>query len=196
MDETITIVLGSVGPVYDRGLLALLEEEPDLHVTTVTLHLGELEAAVLEHSPHVAILGQRHLIEPRVLRRFAEIRPGIGIVALTTRHLSEALLIQLIALGANACLPEHAPWADLLTAVRYAAEGKGMWAQASNVAGEVGPSGAILTNREKEVLELVQRDMKNREIANQLHISVGTVEKHLKHIRQKLGVARRWALIA
>lgn len=48
-----------------------------------------------------------------------------------------------------------------------------------------------LTNREKEVLDLLIAGMKNREIAEYLHISDNTVETHLTHIYDKLNVRNR-----
>ncbi len=190
MDTRITLVIGSVGPVYDRGLAALLDEDDDLEVVASGLGLAELEAAVVEHSPRVAVLGQRQLGEPRVLRRLAEICPGIGLVVLTSTEIPDALRIQLIALGANACLPEHTSRVDLVTAVRYAAEGKGMWATTSGSA-EPMLAAMLLTARESQVFELAQyRGLTNCEIARELRISPSTVETHIKRIRRKLGIIK------
>jgi len=48
-----------------------------------------------------------------------------------------------------------------------------------------------LTQREKEILELLLNGMCNKEIASALHISEKTVETHLVHIYRKCGVSRR-----
>lgn len=48
-----------------------------------------------------------------------------------------------------------------------------------------------LTAREWEVLELVAKGSSNRQVAQQLSISVSTVEQHLKHIYKKLNVCNR-----
>jgi DNA-binding NarL/FixJ family response regulator len=112
-------------------------------------------------------------------------------VALVSNQISERLRILLVALGANACVSEHASCIDLVTAVRYADEGKGMWTSSGDENSAAIPVGA-LTRREQEVFELVQRDLSNREIARELQISPGTVEAHRKRIRRKLGLGRRW----
>lgn len=51
-----------------------------------------------------------------------------------------------------------------------------------------------LTGREREVLDLVGRGMRNREIADELGIQPGTVKVHLKHIFEKTGAADRYEL--
>jgi DNA-binding CsgD family transcriptional regulator len=48
-----------------------------------------------------------------------------------------------------------------------------------------------LTQRENEVLARVSQGQQNKEIASALHIAVHTVEQHLKHIYQKLGISNR-----
>jgi DNA-binding CsgD family transcriptional regulator len=57
------------------------------------------------------------------------------------------------------------------------------------------PAGA-LSPQEKAVADLARAGRTNREIAAQLYLSVNTVETHLSHVYRKLGVTRRWQLIA
>ena len=54
-------------------------------------------------------------------------------------------------------------------------------------------SGTALTNRELEVLELLQEGLSNREIAEKLFISESTAKLHVRHILGKLGVRTRTA---
>ena len=55
---------------------------------------------------------------------------------------------------------------------------------------------AGLTAREREVLELLDRGLSNKEIARELCIQVSTVKNHVHHILEKLGVGRRSAAVA
>jgi DNA-binding NarL/FixJ family response regulator len=57
------------------------------------------------------------------------------------------------------------------------------------------PSGA-LTPQEQAVADLARAGRTNKEIASQLYLSVNTVETHLAHVFRKLGISRRWQLIA
>jgi DNA-binding NarL/FixJ family response regulator len=53
-----------------------------------------------------------------------------------------------------------------------------------------------LTPQEQAVAELARSGQTNREIAQQLYLSVNTVQTHLAHVYRKLGITRRWQLIA
>ena len=57
------------------------------------------------------------------------------------------------------------------------------------------PSGA-LTPQEQAVADLARSGRTNKEIAARLYLSVNTVETHLAHVFRKLGITRRWQLIA
>jgi DNA-binding CsgD family transcriptional regulator len=57
------------------------------------------------------------------------------------------------------------------------------------------PAGS-LTPQEQAVANLARAGLTNKEIAAQLYLSVNTVETHLAHVYQKLGISRRWQLIA
>ena len=57
--------------------------------------------------------------------------------------------------------------------------------------GHAGPSDDRLTLREQEVVELLATGCTNRQIADRLHVSVKTVERHLSNLYRKLGVSNR-----
>jgi DNA-binding CsgD family transcriptional regulator len=82
---------------------------------------------------------------------------------------------------------------------RLAAEGARMTLEelAAEASAEPGaePDGP-LTPREREVLDLVARGMTNAEIGDRLFISKRTVESHVEHIKQKLGLTNRPQLMA
>jgi len=62
--------------------------------------------------------------------------------------------------------------------------------------GKEGQSDVELSPREREVLELVRQGVTNKEIADQLFISVGTVKNHIHHILEKLHLANRTQIAA
>ena len=66
---------------------------------------------------------------------------------------------------------------------------------AAHLIGELHASSRPLTIRERDVLRCLAKGYDNREIADELHIAVRTVNRHLENIRAKLGHHRRSALI-
>jgi DNA-binding CsgD family transcriptional regulator len=76
----------------------------------------------------------------------------------------------------------------------HAERARAAWRRAGGRGGRT-PAGS-LTPQEATVARLARAGKTNREIADQLYLSVNTVETHLRHIYRKLGIERRWQLIA
>jgi pimeloyl-ACP methyl ester carboxylesterase/DNA-binding CsgD family transcriptional regulator len=89
----------------------------------------------------------------------------------------------------------HFPWAgDAHTVVRALRAGLAGESRPERPAGE--PAAALLSRREREVLELVANGLSDREIAEQLIVSPHTVHRHVANIRHKLGRGSRTAAVA
>jgi two-component system response regulator NreC len=99
-----------------------------------------------------------------------------------------------IEAGARGYLFKDAAHLELIDAVRHAADGRD-YLPTAVAAGLRGESGAepqrALSARETDVLRLVALGHTNREIAEQLTLSVRTVETHRSHVQQKLGIDSR-----
>ncbi len=190
----ITIVTARFAQVFDRGLVACLNHERDMRLLQSGLELGELEVAIANESPHVAILGEAALAGSSVAIRLRAAQPSIGLVALLP-GVSERYGRQLMAFGITACVPQEAAWADISAVVRFAAEGKQVFVPAASAGQSRGHDFKGLTRREREVLQLVQAGRSNPEIASALHIGVETVRSHIQSTNRKLGVTRRTDLV-
>jgi DNA-binding CsgD family transcriptional regulator len=95
---------------------------------------------------------------------------------------------------ARPVLAEAIQLADDCGATWHAERARVAWRRAGGRA-RATPAGE-LTPQEKAVADLARAGRTNKEIAAQLYLSVNTVETHLSHIYRKLGVTRRWQLIA
>lgn len=119
--------------------------------------------------------------------------PDARVLILTTFD-SESDVLPAIEAGATGYLLKDALPDDLMRAVRAAARGEPVLAPSvtQHLMGQVRKPGAgALTDREKEVLQLVANGSSNREAAAALFIGEASIKTHLQHIYDKLGVRDR-----
>ncbi len=197
----ITIVLADDHTIVRDGLRMLLDAEEDMEVVA---EAGDLEAAqrfVRGHKPSVLLLdlnmpGGSSL---EAIPGIAEISSDTVVVVLTMQE-DPAFARESLRAGARGYVLKHAAGTELVQAIRAAASG-GTWLNpdlgARMAATPESPGGALteLSDRELEVLRLIALGHTNNEIAQQLFLSVRTVETHRAHIQQKLGRSSRAELV-
>ena len=199
--DTIEIVLADDHPVVRSGLRMLLEAEADFEVVAEAGDVGSASRYVLGHKPGVLVLdlnmpGGSSL---EAIPRIVESSPGTSVVVLTMQE-DLAFAREALRAGARGYVLKQAAGTELVQAIRAAAGG-GTWLNpelgarmAAAPATPAGPPGD-LTEREVEVLRLIALGHTNNEIAEQLYLSVRTVETHRAHIQQKLGRSTRAELV-
>ncbi|WP_043622997.1 response regulator [Nonomuraea candida] len=124
--------------------------------------------------------------------------PGARVLVLTTFD-SESDVLPAIEAGAIGYLLKDALPDELMRAVRAAARGEPVLAPSvtRHLMGQVRRPGAgTLTDREKQVLQLVANGSSNREAAAALFIGEASIKTHLQHIYDKLGVRDRASAVA
>ncbi|MGO1950422.1 MAG: response regulator [Mycobacteriaceae bacterium] len=127
-----------------------------------------------------------------------ESSPGTKVLILTTFD-SEQDVLPAIEAGATGYLLKDATPDELMSAVRAAARGESVLAPSvtSHLMGQVrGSAAKVLTDREREVLQLVANGSSNREAASRLFIGEASIKTHLQHIYDKLGVRDRASAVA
>jgi DNA-binding NarL/FixJ family response regulator len=144
--------------------------------------------------PQVAILNFGPLASPAELRDLHREFPGLRLLVLANRP-TAAECRQMLAFGATACLAKSTEARDVLHAIHLASRGLHVLPPAV-AAGTDGPGPELLTEREAEVLELLQAGRSNAEIAHTLHVGIETVRTHARRIYRKLGVRTRRELRA
>ncbi len=136
-------------------------------------------------------------------KKIREMNPGIKIIMLTSVNEKETVLRAFNA-GANAYAMKNISFEKLVSVIKMVLNGE-VWI-APNIADYILDVLSIkaedalpaktaedfkLTNREKEILSLIAKGMNNKDIANELIISLYTVKNHVKSIIQKLSVEDR-----
>ena len=131
--------------------------------------------------------------------RLVDDHPGLVVVILSAYD-DEHYVRAAMAAGVSGYLLKTLPGDELVRALRDACSGAGLPAGGPLGRGEKDPVDGHtldghLTAREDEVVRLVARGMSNKAIAQRLGISARTVEGHLNHVFEKLGVASRTELV-
>ncbi|MFZ5945184.1 MAG: response regulator transcription factor [Bacillota bacterium] len=207
----IRIVIADDHNVVRKGLKLLLENEQDICVIGEAENGQEAINICRDNNPDILLLD---LQMPKMdgletLTEVKKILPQLKVLILTM-HEDDEILIQAMRNNANGYILKKAPEDQLLQAIRAISSGEtfldGINTKAfiravfeerrsdSEQKGQV-ISGKKLSQREKEVLKLVAQGFTDKEIAEDLNISIKTVESHKHRIKEKLGLKRLAELI-
>lgn len=198
VETTTTLVLADDHTVVRSALKMLLEAEPGFEVVA---EAGDADAAkryVLGHKPTVLVLDLNMPGRPslEVIPEIREASPATEIVVLTMQN-EPAFARKALQAGVRGYVLKEAADTELVQAVRSAAAGE-TYLQPSlgaRLAAEPEAPADDLSKREGEVLRLIALGHTNADIAEQLFLSIRTVESHRAHIQQKLGLAGRAELV-
>ena len=190
----ITVVLVDDHAVVRAALRALLDAQDDLEVIGEADDIASGLATVAAERPRVLVLDV-NLPDGLAIDALPQLladSPGTGIVLLTMER-DLTLARRGLEAGANGYLFKDSAHLELIEAVRAAAAGERHLAPAvaAGLTDGGGEELPVLSPRESEVLKQMALGHTNREIGEQLSLSVRTVETHRAHIQQKLGLSSR-----
>ena len=191
MSEPIRLLLADDQALVRGAIAALLELEPDLHVVAQVGRGDDVLDAVRTSNAQVALLdvempGMDGLAVARQLR---QLHPQCRSLIVTTFG-RPGYLRRAMEAGASGFVVKDTPASQLADAVRRVANGLKVVDPA--LAAESLASGTSpLTDRETEVLRVVQRGGSVTDIARELHLSAGTVRNHLSSAIGKTGARNR-----
>ena len=188
-------------PIVRSGLRKVLDSKPDLEVVAEAEDGAEAVEKALSEDVHLAILD---VSMPRMtgIQAAAELhkrKPELRVLMLSM-HDSEQFLFESLKAGASGYVLKSGADNDIVDACRAAMRGESFLypsAVAALVRDYVERGGRgeeqfdVLTPRELEVLKLIAEANTSKEIAEQLFISVKTVERHRQNILKKLGMSDR-----
>ena len=186
----ITLLLGEFPDLIAFGLRGVLRDDDRCEILATDVPWDGLEAAIAETEPDVAIVDYGALRSPIQIHQLHEAQPETHVVILVDRATPQECT-QLLAFGATAILTRETPRRDLLTAVHLASRGMRVLPGAGGAVAEEPYGPDLLTQREADVLDLLQQNLSNAVIAQQLTVGVETVRTHARNIYRKLGVSSR-----
>ena len=199
LGKTIRVVIADDHAVVRRGLRQVLDAEDGFDVVAEASDLDGARRYVRGHHPDVLVL-DLNMPGGSSLEGIPEIRaecPGTQIVVLTMQN-EPAYARHALGAGALGYVLKEAAEAELVEAIRRAAAGDTYLNPrlGARVAAEPPPGPPDgLSEREVEVLRMIALGHTNGEIAEELFLSVRTVETHRAHIQQKLRLGSRSELV-
>ena len=194
----IRILLADDHTVVRQGLRKVLEERSDWEVVAEAGDGREAVRLAEQHKPDVAILDVAmpllNGIEStrQIVRRVPNTR-----VLVLSMHADEAYVTQILQAGATGYLLKDSADVDLLQAVSEVAQGKSFFSPAiarvmlDDYVRQLADKGVTdryesLSEREREIFQLIAEAKTNKEIASLLNVSPSTDETHRAHIMEKL----------
>lgn len=201
----IRVLIADDHAIVRTGLRALIRSEPSMELVGEATGGYETIELVEKAQPNVLVLdlSMPDLDGIAVTKRIAPQFPDLRILILTL-HEDEALLRAALKAGASGYILKRAAEAELVSAIHTILRGD-LYVDPSMVRvllkDEVAPvvttskSTEALTPREIEVLKLIVQGYTNRQIGEELSISVRTAESHRANLSEKLGLHSRVELV-
>ena len=198
--EIVRVLLAEDHTIVRKGLRSLLNGEAGIEMIGEAEDGREAVEKVQQLLPDVVLMDitMPSLTGLEATRQIKKRFPEVKVVILTV-HANEEYIFQILRAGASGYLVKQAAPTELLSAIQAAYRGESFlspsisrkvieeYIQQAEATAEK-DSYDQLTDREREVLQLIAEGHSNREIAELLHISVKTVETHRAHLMDKLDI--------
>jgi two-component system, NarL family, response regulator DesR len=190
--HTVKILLAEPVAMVRGALVALIELEPDLKVVAAADRGDAIVPAALEHKPDVAIIDidLPGLDGISAAARLHEELPACRTLILFANLSKAGLMRRALAANVAGCMLKEAPADQLATAIRDIASGRSLIDPKLVTSAWDGGQNP-LSPREHEVLRQAAKGLEPVEIAETLHLSVGTVRNYLTTIVSKLKARNR-----
>ena len=201
-EKTTRILLADDHQVVRRGFGLILSAQPGWEIVGEAANGREAVELTERLQPDLVVMdvSMPELNGIEATRRIAEFAPRCRILALSM-HRDAVYVREILRAGAHGYLLKDASDQELVDAVRAVSNGQGYLSPAvsdavlSDYRKHVTDPIDLLTSREREVLQLIAEGKTNKEIAQDLNLSVYTVDSHRGRIMEKLNLHSAGELI-
>jgi DNA-binding NarL/FixJ family response regulator len=196
----IRVLLADDHGIVRKGMRFLLDRQPDVEVVGEAADGREAVRLADELNPNVVVMdiAMPMLNGIEATAQIVKRNPRMGVIILSM-HSDENYLLSALEAGARGYLLKDSAEEDAVRAIRSVADGKPFFSPAITQTmledymrylkqRNLQDSYELLTDREKQVLQLLAEGKSNKEVATILNVSLYTVETHRTHLMQKLNL--------
>ena len=207
MNSPIRILLADDHRIVRQGLRRILEENSQMEVAGEANDGREAVQMALDKKPDVIIMdvAMPHLGGMEAIRQISKRLPSAKVLVLSM-YSEESYVVQMLEAGAKGYLLKDSADTDLVEAVLAVSNGKSFFSpliskilldEYVRQLQEKGISDRyeLLTEREREILQLIAEGKTSREIAELLNLSTSTVDTHRGHIMEKLDLHNPYEVV-
>jgi len=197
--EKTKIIIADDHRMVRQGLINLFSTKKNVEVLAETGSGQEVVHLALTHYPDIVIIkiGMPDLNGMEATKQILSKNPNIKIIALSV-HTEKKYVMGMLDAGASGYLLKSCSFQELLTAIKVVLSGKiylchdvsGVVVESalSSEQNKIESLFSLLSQREREILQLLSEGHKNKSIAEKLHISTKTVQVHRTHLKKKLNL--------
>ena len=197
------VLIAEEHPLYREGVVRAIKQRPELELVAEAVDGGQALGLIKELLPDVAVLDVKLPELDGLQVANAVARDGLGTrVLMLSAFLDRQVVFQAVAAGAAGYLSKDADRLEITDAIVAVHRGDTVLASEvqAGVAAEVRsrwrPDVPSLSERERQVLEMIAEGMSAPEIGRRLYLSTATVKSHLQSLYEKLSVSDRAAAVA
>jgi DNA-binding NarL/FixJ family response regulator len=202
--DKIRVIIAEDHAVVREGTRQIIERQEDIEVVGEAANGAEAVALIERVNPDVAIVDISMPVMSGIeaTEKIKATRPGTAVLILTAYD-DDQYIFALLAAGAAGYLLKDVPSSEVVRAIRSVHAGEPVlhpaiarkvlarFATEGQMERSVSSDDGLLTERERDILRLAACGMSNSRIADHLSVSIRTVQAHLTHIFDKLGVGSR-----
>jgi two-component system, NarL family, nitrate/nitrite response regulator NarL len=194
------VLIGSDIRIYREGLVEAISRVDDLHLQDAVGSVDDLVTRAVQVQPIIVVLDASMPGCYSAIRTIRVTAPEALVLAIGVEE-TDTNVLSLIDSGIHGYVSKEASLQELVRAIDAVARGEvacpgrivaSLFREIARRRPEINGDGIVrLTSRERQILELIDQRLSNKEIARALHISLSTVKNHVHNILAKRQVHRR-----
>jgi len=188
----VRVVVYSDQPILAMGLESLIAADPALELNACCSNIAALREHLANENPDLAVLDLTPEITSAALLELQNLAPECKLI-LWTNTIGGDFALHALTIGIRGVLRKTLPLEALLQCLHRVGAGE-LWFEKSLTDSFRAARRVWLSPRESQLVTLLTRGLKNKEISGELGITEGTVKVYLSHLFQKSGAKDRFEL--